>query len=271
MANFKRAAKRRKFNSMKYKSRRKGNTIVSDISILRSKMKDFHQTELKRLDVLAGVYSGATADLDTTMPYCDLTSTGLILDQGRHIRLLNLIGQGQDYNQRIGRVVYNAYITIRGVIWPRRNGAPAPNLATSANCTCRTVLVWDKQPNKLTPLLEEIFVPVSDGVLTIFNATCQLNLNYRERFKILYDRTVTLPARGVNGEYGNMDSGVKKIKIHKKIKRRTIYTDDSGTAIINGGLYIITLGDANTQETSAPAYTNGGQLAFYSRLRYADS
>lgn len=279
MANFKRAAKRRKYSS-KYKSRRNGNTIVSDISIMRGKMRDFHQVEKKKHDMEKQLWETVIApEDDNTMIFAEITSDGLASSQARHVTLLNEIDQSMGYEGRIGRQVFNKHITIRGTIFPRRVSDTA-NRACTDQATCRVILVEDKCPNGNRMSLEEFLIPTSNGAIDVFNANAMINLNYRERFKVHWDKTFILGAKGSAASDATVPyaNGVHNIvfKKFKRLNRRTTYLGTEAPApftdigITKTAFYLVTLGDAQLQEATG-VYSNGGQLVFTSRIRYSDS
>ena len=281
MANFKRAAKRRKYARRQRKRYGAKKGVMSDITILKGKMRDFGRIESKKFDIQRGLWNSATPEADNSMIYQEVDNTGLSGDQLRFVTLLNDMEGGQTYEKRIGRQVINKHITIRGTIFPRRMGSNSTSFATQVQTTCRTILVWDNCPNGRKVFLDEIFVAVTNGTNNTFTSQSMLNLNYRERFEILYDKTHVLGPMTVVGTNTpgsvtySTGNGSIPLYIHKKLNRVTTYLEESSfvdpelTMIANGALYLITLGNATVNE-AVGAWTNGGELTFNSRLRFAD-
>jgi len=279
MANFKRAAKRRKYRQRRRFGKKGG--IISDITILKGKMRDFRAIESKRQVIQTQGWNAALPENDNSMIYAALTSTSDPADQDRFVTLLNNSLGGQDFNQRVGREVFNKHITIRGTIFPRRMGSNSGSFATQVQTTCRTILMWDNCPNGKLLTLEDFLVPVTDGTNNTFTSQSMINLNYRERFEVLYDRTVVLGPMSVVATNApdqvvySTGNGSVPLYIHKKLRRKTVYLDQTAPVdplehmISSGALYLITLGNATVDEATG-AYTNGGQLTMNSRLRFAD-
>lgn len=283
MANFKRAAKRRKYARRQRKRYGGKGRVVSDITILKGKMRDFRGRESKHYDAQALTWNSALPEDDDSMIYQEVTDSGLLSNETRFVGLLNNIEAGNDFDGRIGRQIYQKYITIRGTIFPRRMGSNSGSFATQTQTTCRTIILWDNCPNGKFFTLRDIFVSATNGTVDTFTSQSMLNLNYRERFEILYDRTVVLGPMSVvatntpaNVVYSTGNGSVP-LKIHLKLRRTTTYLaqttaglDVDEHMISSGALYIITLGNATVDE-GASTWTNGGQLTFNARLRYTDS
>lgn len=248
---------------------------MSDAFLLRRQLATLGQHEKKRHQIIGQIYKDALPPGDSAMNYCRLVSDSDWTSQLKHVNVLNDIKTlGNDYSNRIGRQIFCKNITLRGTMMPRRQAQGTTNNELADHTVCRTMLVWDKCPNGRKFILEDLLIPTNNGTDLAFNSTSQLNLNFRERFKVLYDKTTTLgfwrvPAAASNGE------SCKPLKIYKRINRRTTYgpviTEPEPNDFIDittGALYLITLGDA-VAETEI-AWSNGGELQFASRVRYTD-
>lgn len=166
------------------------------------------------------------------------------------VTCINLIAQGSDFGQRIGRKATMVAIQMEGHIEPEGNASTASK--------CRVLFIWDSQPNGVLATPAQIFQNVT--------AASFMNLNFRDRFKVLMDHNVALQ--------GTVDptvliatgsSTVSNISFYKRLYYPTIWSGTTGTIgdIQSGALLMFCVGD------SAPA--TGFQLIAGMRLRYIDS
>jgi len=167
----------------------------------------------------------------------------------------NAMAKGTDYNTRIGRKILIKSIYTRITISPRVAGTP------NGNATARTLLIWDLHPKgEGQPNLTDIFQVLGAGTTTM-NSTVLMNLNYRERFVVLWDKTIAL---GFMGAAANGESCVH-IKKYKKVNLSVTY-NNTGAGIANiatGALYLVSLGDSVT-----PNFPKGVGVV---RIRYSDA
>lgn len=167
--------------------------------------------ELKVNDIASGVYAGDTAGTVT---------------------LLNGIAQGDDFNNRTGRKITMKSIYIRGFVAPADDSS-GPNLA-------RLIVFYDSQSNGTTPTITQ--------VLTASSSVSHLNLDNRDRFKILHD------SQYVQGHIDNtatqsfaQSPGPHPIKVYIRIPKayqNTTYNNTGATAgvVATGGLWMLTIG-----------------------------
>lgn len=95
-------------------------------------------------------------------------------------RLLNVPVLGTDFSNRIGRKILVKSLYIRGFV----TSTAAANLTANANAPpqqARLIIVWDMQPNGVTF--------GGADLLTSLAPQAMLNLNNRDRFKIVSDTT----------------------------------------------------------------------------------
>lgn len=189
--------------------------------------------ELKAIDV---VPSSST---------CVLTTAG--------ITLLNGVATGTDFTNRIGRKITMKSLFIRGWLQGQdiQNGSPLGNL-------CRIMVVYDKQPNgaALTGL----------QVLKTIDAADQLNLDNRDRFSVLVDKTVALGTiTNVATQAVAGSPTCRAIKIYKRLNLdvQFIGTDATVASIQTGSLYLLTCGSQATSD--------GHTFYFSSRVRFTDN
>lgn len=177
--------------------------------------------------------------------------------------LLNGCIQGTDFNERIGRKIIPRSVYIRGQMYPElaRTSVTAGVQETLAQLG-RMILFVDLQPNGAAPAVTDL--------LNTASSFSQLNLNNRDRFRILVDKAFAFPnavkaftALGsTSGTYGSNF----KLKIYKKLQMETIYNSgNAGTIadIQSGALYILWLGSEASGTTDINAMATV-------RLRFSD-
>lgn len=145
--------------------------------------------------------------------------------------LLNGCIQGTDYTNRIGRKIMLKSLYIRGIV-ASDVGVTMTSPAITVAQQARMIIFCDNQPNGATPAVLDL----------LNNATTvsQLNLNNRDRFKILVDKTFVLDPIVYNTtatqSVAAATNQIRQYKKFKKLNMETIY--NSG----NAG----TVGDMNT-------------------------
>lgn len=145
----------------------------------------------------------------------DFTTTGFVSP-------LNLIATGTDFTNRIGRKVCMKSFQLRCFIGLESLSNPSGY---------RHILVYDKQTNGNTPAVTDILDNSVGG--SLFNA--MINLNNRDRFVILWDKTSSLNQAGMN---------FIAYKKYKKLNHETVYSGTTAAigSIATGGLFLVTLG-----------------------------
>jgi len=176
--------------------------------------------------------------VDTTWAAHDVNTTGVVT-------LLNGIGRGDDLHERVGRQVDVRSVQVR--------------LQTYATATTgieqfhRHMIVIDLQPNgaALTPA----------NVLLAVSTNAPRNLENRQRFRILYDRTFHL-----NSPLDQVGGTIKAVRWYKRLNlRETVNSGDAGTIadITTGSLYHVAVGSI------AAGATAGGASGSF-RVRFTD-
>jgi len=147
--------------------------------------------------------------------------------------LLNGLIPGSTATTRIGRKV------ILKSLLMRYRGITATT--SVGGCPVRMLMVYDKQANGVAPVL-------GDVLRANATYTSQSNLNNRNRFVILFDRTVQLNASGESGS-----SRVINVRVNLRNKLVTFNGGTAGTVadISTGSIYIFSVGSV------APGATAG--------------
>lgn len=173
--------------------------------------------ELKFLDTdIAGTY----------------TTTGAVV-------ALNLIAQGTDNTNRVGRAINLKSLYITGFV-----GSDG----TAASCY-RYLVVYDRSPQGALPAITDFF--------TTADMRGMVNLNNVERFSILADKRGAVEFS--QGRYN-------QIKEYIKLNLSTLY-NGTGAPIANiasGGLYFVRMGN----ESVIGVFPTS--LTLFARLRYTD-
>lgn len=178
--------------------------------------------------------------------------------------LLHVPVLGTDYTNRVGRKTMQRSIGIKGRIQTEAsNGLPA-NTSVAAQ-QARMIIFMDMQPNGAAPAVGDL--------LNSADPASQLNLNNRDRFRIIRDKmysfgpyyTVSTATQAQGFVGGNQ---VATIKLYKKCKIETIFNGTNGGTIADitsGAVYMFWIG-------SAAAGTNSDCNAVVStRVRYEDA
>lgn len=186
-------------------------------------------TEKKVRDIAAAVYA------------CDTTGS---------VTLLNGVSQGTDFTNRIGRKTTSVAVQLEGFIGPQ-------DLAVSTT-KCKIMIVYDTQPNQALPAITDI--------LTASTSASFMNLDNRDRFRVVYEENVTLAA--VNNTATQAVAGAPlchNISLWRKVDLETIWDNTGGTIaeITSGSLLLVTIGSSVAGD--------GYNATLATRVRYTDA
>lgn len=186
----------------------------------------------------------------------DVAVANYSVDTTGSITLLNGCTQGSDYDERVGRKIVNRSVYIRGYVTPTLTAN-----VTSPPQLCRMILFIDNQPNGAAPAVTD--------VLNTANSTSQLNLNNRDRFKILRDETFPLGfvLGNAGGDITAGDMTVADCNVYKKLAVETIFNaGNAGTIgdINSGAIYMMWIGS----QVAGPG--NGAVATVSARIRFMD-
>lgn len=152
---------------------------------------------------------------------CDTTGT---------VTLLNGVATGTDFTNRIGRKVCWKSILIQGVL-SYETSAQAASLS-------RVMLVYDSQPNGALPAITDVLLAAT--------STAPLNLNNRDRFRVIMDKRVVLGQVSNTATQSFATQSVAEVRKYKKLNMETIF--DGTTAAIadvqSGSIFMLTVGNA---------------------------
>jgi len=177
------------------------------------------------------------------------------------ITLLNGCIQGTDFNQRIGRKILLKSVYIRGFV--RSEASATMVLGAIASQQVRMILVVDTQPNGVVFAITDLLVSASPA--------SQLNLNNRDRFMVICDKTWVLDPYALNNvattSFASMSNQIKPLKKFKKLNIETIFNaGNAGTIgdMNSGALYLVWIG------TEAAAAGTDANAVLSTRVRFKD-
>lgn len=170
------------------------------------------------------------------------TNTGTLV-------LYNGVAQGSDFTNRIGRKVIVKSIHFKWALTPA-------TVTDSIGDIVRCMLVWDMQNNSATPAVTDI--------LTTADILSGVNLNNRDRFKVLYDKRVVMNPASYTA---NVITGGNPVTTYRekyiKCNYETIFSGTGATSgsIATGALYLMFI-DLNTTAST---------ITHYARVRFSDA
>lgn len=168
---------------------------------------------------------------------------------------------GSDITNRVGRKTLTHSIYIRGLISAELADQDGPTVGVSPAQLARIIIFIDNQPNGATPIVTDL--------LTSATSYAQLNLNNRDRFKILSDKQFPLHAYAYNTTSGTAVASLSNSYAFKKFIKCNIETIfNAGTAatiadITSGAIYMFLIGSIATG-------SNDATCALSTRVRYSD-
>jgi len=165
------------------------------------------------------------------------------------VTLLNGVATGTDFTNRIGRKVCWKSILMNGVL--------TPTDATSNVSLARIMLVWDSQPNGALPAITD--------VLNAAVPTAPMNLNNRDRFRVLLDKRFVLGPYNTTATQSVASNIIREHHMYKKINLETIFdgTTNAIGDIQSGSLFLLTIGNQTSPE--------GANWTASIRLRFTDA
>jgi len=198
--------------------------------------------------------TGERKVIDIPVGSVDVNTTG-------SFTLLNGCEQGSDYTDRIGRKIFMKSLFIRGMVSTQPSLAPtAPQSAPSQ--TARMVILIDSQPNGSTPIVTDL--------LNTASPFSQLNLNNRDRFRILADETFVFgPLASSNTatqSWAYADQQAALVERYIKLRHETIFNSgNAGTIgdITTGSILMFVAQDTGITVANPT-------LNFRARIRYTD-
>jgi len=179
-----------------------------------------------------GFYGDSVRRARGELKVVDIASATYAANTTGSCTCLNLVAQGDDFNQRQGRKIILKSLYVRGFA-SSRDLTSGPNLA-------RLIIFYDAQANGTTPVITD--------VLTAASSVSHLNLDNRDRFKILHDSQHAFGQVDTTATQAvGLGQGCYAIKEYIRIPKafqNTTYNAAGGTAgaIATGGLWMLIIG-----------------------------
>lgn len=180
----------------------------------------------------------------------DVNTASYVSDTTGTVTLLNGVATGTDFTDRIGRKIICRSLYITGMISPVDN-TTAANLA-------RLIVVYDNQTNGAAPAVTDILKEAT--------ACSQLNLNNRDRFVVLCNKTWAQGSVSDTATQAFSNSpNTFKVKIYKKLRHEVLFNGTTAAvgSIATGAIWMITIGSATAN--------NGGTFSVSTRTRFEDA
>lgn len=244
---------------MPYNPYKRKRTLAITNQIRDARAKRARRLNMVRMKRYAGPYRtggfyGASVRSPAERKVLDTPQTSTAVNIAGSVTPINLVGQGTDFTQRIGRRYNITAIQLRGLLNPDpTNNTGTPNLL-------RVMIVVDNQINGgATPLITSI--------LNAADSTSFMNLNERERYKVIYDRSFAFgPINITAGAPVSPCPGAESINVYKKVN---IPVFNEGTmallsSISSGAVYVCTIGQA-------AAGVADGTFLWSARIRFVDA
>ena len=188
------------------------------------------------------------------LKYNDVTQSNQLITNTGIVAVLNAIATGTDVNGRVGRQITIKSILVNFNIY-NNDGA---NSSVPDGVYGRISLVYDSQPNGGG-------AAAMNAIWNSADPNAPVNLNNRDRFKILWTRRYQISAYFLNGS-AQITGGApqnKYFSIFKKCNLPVVYGGAGGTAAdIQTGTLLLTI----TADS-----TNNSAWAWNSRIRYVDN
>lgn len=178
--------------------------------------------------------------------------------------LLHIPQLGSDFNARIGRKTFMKSLYIRGrVTTEATTGASIAADINAGPQHFRMIIFVDLQPNGATPGVTDLLVEALPS--------SQLNLNNRDRFKVIKDKNWYVDPIVTNATPKTFSAFNKTgdvFKTYKKLGQEVIFNATNGGTIADitsGALYMFWIGNQ-----AAGTQTDGNAIVS-TRVRYTDN
>lgn len=171
----------------------------------------------------------------------DINASTYALDTTGSVTPLNLIQVGNSDFNRVGRKVQ-----MNKLEWL---GEYAPQAAGVNQTMTRFIIVVDKNPNGALPTWADVVQDTDQTGATSNTVFCGYNFNNTDRFDIIEDVTLSLPAVNAAGQMVPSQPGAREITVRggQDVYTTTQYKADSSPAVISdiasNSLILLTLGN----------------------------
>lgn len=205
----------------------------------------------RRAPFRTGGFYGASVRSPQERKVIERGVSAYTLDITGDIVLINGVATGTDFTDRIGRRTNCVSVQLRGWFSP-------VNATTSVGVgdMIRILLIHDSQTNGVAPTIANIFQ-------TTIDVNSFMNLDNRERFKVLYDKKVYVAPFNATVATQNTNN-MPIIDVYKKCNIPTIYEGTAATvgSVSSGAIWLVCW----SQSAAATVVFNGT-----TRVRFVDA
>lgn len=204
----------------------------------------------------AGVLLRNSANISTTVDSPAAQAT-------HQIACLNTMAQGTDFTGRVGRKILPKSVLINMIFNPNFNALSSAGLTYEV---IRIILFWDFQSNGNTTFTLANLL-LDQGATPLTNTSSPVNLQFRDRFKILIDKKIVFDGCSISSG-GYPSGGQNQSKVFKKyIKLGNVSTtfNDTGSAVY---------GDVQSGALMMAVFTENDstyRMQYTARVRFIDS
>lgn len=166
------------------------------------------------------------------------------------VTLINGVATGTDFTDRVGRKIVMKSVFVRGIVFP--------DDVITLNSLARIMLVYDMQANGAAPIITDI--------LKSATAVANLNLNNRDRFKILMDKEFAVAKTDNTATQAVSGSPTcHRFKKYTRLNHEVLFNGTTAAvgSIATGALYLVTIG---TQ-----AAGDAASVTIATRIRFEDA
>jgi len=184
-----------------------------------------------------------------------------------NVKVINALVQGTagEEGDRIGNQVTNKSMWIRH-----------KETIAGQSVSYRTAIVWDKQPNGSAPFYEQIFF--DDAASSSDLVYAGINLEYRERFQVLYDNINSMHKNAKMQLSVALPGGAEIVRdlgeAYIDLKNKTSTYSESSGVPQTGALLLVTIAQNTLLDTASSSVSTVQPDVIAQgviRLRYTDS
>lgn len=196
-------------------------------------------------------YGGGRAELkyiDTSASNSFALAAGIVIP-------INLMAQGTDINQRVGRKVQLKSVMANLNFFPTN----VTNANAAQGIFGRVCIIYDSQPNGSAS------AAAYTDIFAAADPNAPLNLNNRDRFRVIWSQYWTVSSYWLNATPAIIGGAPQNVyrKCYRKINLPTIFNGTGGTigTVATGALLLCIVCDNN----------NNAMYDYYTRVRYSDN
>jgi len=183
----------------------------------------------------------------------DTAAASYAVDTTGSVTAINLCAQGTDFTNRIGRKTTNTAIQVTGMVGPNSTADNATGIHG------KVLVIYDAQPNSAGA------VPSMTDLFTASTSDSFMNLNNRDRFRVLATEDFALGPFDNTATVSLADNSIRLVNIYKRINMDSIWSGTTAAigSVSSGTILLVTIGNNG----SSTGYT--ARLAC--RVRFVDA